>query len=112
MTLEEARRILGLSADEDPAAHMAEFAAARNRIAELVRTAPNDTIALRYQDGLIEFDKALAALREEAEKEDPEVVKRREWMHAARGTPEMGVPAPPAAEVPRVAEVPPEPALE
>ena len=32
--MEEARRILGLSPDEDPAAHMAEFAAARNRIAE------------------------------------------------------------------------------
>ena len=57
-----------------------------DRIAELVRTAPNETLALRYQDGLIEFERALAVLREEAEKEDPEVVKRREWMAAATGT--------------------------
>jgi tetratricopeptide (TPR) repeat protein len=86
MTLEEARRTLGLSADDDPTKHFAEFAAARDRIAELVRTAPNETLALRYQDGLIEFERALAALREEAEKEDPEVTKRREWMAAATGT--------------------------
>jgi len=65
---------------------MAEFAAARERIAELVRTAPNETIALRYQDGLIDFDRALAALREDLEKEDPEVAKRDEWMRAARGS--------------------------
>ena len=86
MTLEEARRILGLAADEDPQVHMAGFAAARERIAELVRTAPNETIALRYQDGLIDFDRALAALREEMEKEDPEIAKREEWMRAARGS--------------------------
>jgi len=86
MTLEEARRTLGLAPDEDLAEHLVEFTAARERIAELVRTAPNDTIALRYQDGLIDFDRALAALREEMDKEDPEVVKHREWMTAARGS--------------------------
>ncbi len=98
MTLDEARRTLGLAADEDPSAHFAEFTAARNRIAELVRTAPNETIALRYQDGLVEFDRALAALREEMDKEDPEVIKRREWMAAARGSdrPEEPAPEPPA----------------
>ncbi len=85
MTLEEARRILGLGPEEDPQGHMAEFAAARERIAELVRTAPNETIALRYQDGLIDFDRALAAIREDLEKEDPEIAKREEWMRAARG---------------------------
>ena len=84
MTLDEARRILGLSADEDPTAHFDEFTAARNRIADLVRTAPNDTIALRYQDGLVEFERALAALREEINKEDPEIAKRNAWMAAAR----------------------------
>jgi tetratricopeptide (TPR) repeat protein len=96
MTSDEARRILGLSAGEDPARHLAEFAAARERIAELVRTAPNDTIALRYQDGLIEFDRALAALREELERPDPETAKRLEWMAAARGCRPEDLAPPPA----------------
>ena len=86
MTLEEARRTLGLGAEDDPTGHMAEFAAARERIAELVRTAPNETIALRFQDGLIDFDRALAALREEIAKTETET-KRLEWMTAARGNP-------------------------
>ena len=100
MTLDEARRILGLSADEDPTAHFDEFTAARNRIADLVRTAPNETIALRYQDGLVEFEKALAALREEMDKEDPEVAKRNEWMAAARGSDASPASAEPAAGLP------------
>ncbi|WP_193214772.1 hypothetical protein, partial [Luteolibacter marinus] len=65
---------------------MGEFSAARERIAELVRTAPNETIAMRYQDGLVEFDKALAAIREDMAKEPPEVIRHREWMAAARGS--------------------------
>jgi tetratricopeptide (TPR) repeat protein len=100
MTSDEARRILGLSADEDPAAHFAEFSAARNRIAELVRTAPNETIALRYQDGLVEFDRALAALREELDKEDPEEARRKAWMAAALGS-DTAVDAGPGEEAPR-----------
>jgi parallel beta-helix repeat protein len=84
MTLEEARRTLGLSADEEISPRLAELEAARNRIAELVRTAPNDTIALRYQDGLIDFERALAVLREQDEK-DREAKKRQEWMAAATG---------------------------
>jgi tetratricopeptide (TPR) repeat protein len=86
MTLEEARRILGLSANEDVRNRLGEFTAARDRIADMVRSAPNETLALRYQDGLIEFDKALAVIREESEKEPHEVVRAREWMAAARGT--------------------------
>ena len=35
----------------------------RERIAEMVRAAPNDELARRYQDGLVEFDLALAAVR-------------------------------------------------
>jgi parallel beta-helix repeat protein len=108
MTLEEARRTLGLSADEDPTTHFSEFEAARNRIAELVRTAPNDTIALRYQDGLIQFERALAALREQAEK-DLEVKKRQEWMAAATGVPVVTATSPEAAA--RPAPVPPAPEL-
>jgi tetratricopeptide (TPR) repeat protein len=105
MTLEEARRTLGLSADEDVRNRLGEFMAARERIADMVRGAPNETLALRYQDGLIEFDKALAVLREESEKEPHEVVRAREWMAAARGhaesaapkvEPTVEAPAPPA----------------
>lgn len=64
MTLTDARKILGLGSDEDPRVHLDEFKNARERIAELVRTAPNDTLADRYQKGLIEFDQALAAVQE------------------------------------------------
>jgi parallel beta-helix repeat protein len=64
MTLTEARVILGLGPDEDPRPHLAEFRKARERIAEMVRSAPNETLAMRYQQGLVEFDRALAAVRE------------------------------------------------
>jgi parallel beta-helix repeat protein len=64
MTLNEARRILGLGPDEDPRPHLAEFHAARERIAELVRSSPNPVLAGRYQQGLVEFDQALAAVHE------------------------------------------------
>ncbi|MEO5712146.1 MAG: right-handed parallel beta-helix repeat-containing protein [Luteolibacter sp.] len=67
MTLTEARKILGLGPDEDPRIHLSEFKEARERIAELVRTAPNDTLGDRYQKGLIEFDQALAAVQEHLE---------------------------------------------
>ncbi len=64
MTLTEARKILGLGPDEDPRPHLAEFRAVREKIAEMVRTSPNDELARRYQEGLVEFDQALAAVRE------------------------------------------------
>lgn len=64
MTLPDARNILGLGPDQDPRPHLSEFQAARERIAEMVRSAPNEQLALRYQKGLVEFDQALAALRE------------------------------------------------
>ncbi|MEO7100791.1 MAG: right-handed parallel beta-helix repeat-containing protein [Luteolibacter sp.] len=67
MTLTDARKILGLDPDEDPRNHLAEFKDARERMAELVRGAPNDTLADRYQKGLIEFDQALAAVQEHLE---------------------------------------------
>ena len=67
MTLTDARKILGLGPDEDPRTHLAEFKDARERIAELVRSAPNDILAERYQKGLIEFDRALAAVQEHLE---------------------------------------------
>lgn len=64
MTIDDAKRILGLRSDEDPLLCLPQLELAREKIAELVRTAPNDPIALRYQDGLMEFDRALASLRE------------------------------------------------
>ncbi len=67
MTLNDARKILGLGPDEDPSPHLEEFVAARERIAEMVRTAPNTVLADRYQEGLVEFDRALAAVREHAQ---------------------------------------------
>lgn len=67
MTLAEARKILGLGPDDDPRPFMAEFKEARDRIAEMVRTAPNDILATRYQQGLVDFDRALAAVREHLE---------------------------------------------
>jgi tetratricopeptide (TPR) repeat protein len=97
MTLEEARRILGLSSGDDLKDRLGEFAAAREKIAELVRSAPNETLALRYQEGLVEFDRALAVLREESEREPEEVVRAREWMAAARGDRAKGE-TPPAKE--------------
>ncbi len=74
VTLEEARRVLGVEPDEDPASRLGEFEAARERIADLIRQAPNDTIAIRYQEGLQEFDRALAAVREEIERRRQEKV--------------------------------------
>ena len=64
MTLTEARKILGLLPDEDPRPHLGEFRSVREKIADMVRSAPNEMLAQRYQDGLVEFDKALAAVRE------------------------------------------------
>ena len=64
MTLNDARKILGLGPDEDPVPHLTEFKNARERIATMVRAAPNETLADRYQLGLIEFDQALAAIQE------------------------------------------------
>lgn len=67
MKLPAALKILGLGPEEDPLSHLDDFKGARERIAELVRTAPNETFALRYQEWLIEFDQALAALQEDLE---------------------------------------------
>jgi tetratricopeptide (TPR) repeat protein len=72
MTLPEARNILGLGPDEDPRPHLAEFQSARERIAAMVRGAPNEQLAMRYQKGLVEFDQALAAVREHFQGPAPE----------------------------------------
>lgn len=98
MTLTEARKILGLGPDEDPRPHLAEFEAARERIAEMVRAAPNENLGDRYQAGLVEFDQALAAIREFLENPSPEA-------------PEIHLATPPAttAAEPDEGELPPAP---
>lgn len=63
MTIDEARRILGLEPGDDAAQYVDEFEAAREQIAGMVRDAPNDALALRYQEGLSEFEAALAVVR-------------------------------------------------
>ncbi len=70
MTLPEARKILGLGPAEDPSLHLTEFKDARERIAAMVRSAPNETLAERYQKGLVEFDQALAAVHQHLEARD------------------------------------------
>ncbi|BCX50400.1 hypothetical protein HAHE_43080 [Haloferula helveola] len=115
--MEEAKSVLGLGAEEDPVTRMGEFAEARERLADLVRNAPNETIATRYQEGLQEFDRAMAAVREEAERRRQEKVAammalvpgsvtgksvstKREDFHSTPVPPKKPVadPAPPQAE--------------
>jgi nitrous oxidase accessory protein NosD len=67
MHIAEARTVLGLGPDEDPRPHLPRFRETREHLATMVREAPNETIALRFQDSLIEFDQALAAVREHLE---------------------------------------------
>jgi tetratricopeptide (TPR) repeat protein len=88
MTLNQARNVFGLGPDEDPRPHLAEFRLARERIAEWVRTAPDEIIADRYQQGLVEFDQALAAILESLEEPEPAL-------------------SPPAAPAVKVAAAPP-----
>ncbi len=64
MKLPDARKILGLGPDADVRPHLADFKQTREHIAAMVRSAPNETLADRYQQELIEFDQALAAVQE------------------------------------------------
>lgn len=74
MTLEQARIVLGLGPTDDPSEQFDVLNDARERLASIVRDAPNDTIALRYQESLQEFDRAMAALREEEERKKKQKV--------------------------------------
>ncbi|MEI6654125.1 MAG: right-handed parallel beta-helix repeat-containing protein [Verrucomicrobiota bacterium] len=64
MSLSEARDLLGLGSDEDPCLHRRELEVARERIAEMARNEADAELAARYQEGLMDFDKALATVRE------------------------------------------------
>ncbi len=67
MTHDDARTILGLNPDEDPALHLAELQQARQSIAELVSTTKDANLSARFQKGLEEFDQALATLFDPSE---------------------------------------------
>jgi tetratricopeptide (TPR) repeat protein len=73
MTLEQARELFGLGPNEDPRPYLAELRQARERIAALVRSATDESIADRYQEGLMEFDRALAILCEFFDAPGPEL---------------------------------------
>jgi len=93
MTLSDALQILGLGPNEDPRLNLEDFKNARERIAEQVRMAPNETLAMRYQTSLVQFDRALAAVREHLEIQD-----------------RLERTGPPTAQIVPVAEIsPPEP---
>ncbi len=64
MNAAEARRVLGLSSDDEWPAKELSLQITRDQIAGLVRSAPTEMISDRYQDDLIEFDRALAYFRE------------------------------------------------
>lgn len=67
MKLRAALKILGLDPEKTPLTQLDDFKSAREQIAALVRNAPNEALATRYQQGLIEFDQALAAVQEHLE---------------------------------------------
>jgi parallel beta-helix repeat protein len=114
MTLTEARVILGLGADDDPRPHLAGFQALRERMAEMVRSAPNEELTRRHRESLVEFDRALAAVR--GHLETPVMVIREEDVRVGVASEQKGtyifvtanrvsddvrlpaVPQPPAAE--------------
>ncbi len=59
MTSHDARRILGLGPDDDPRLCLEELRLAQERIAALVRGVSDPILADRYQEGLLEFERAL-----------------------------------------------------
>lgn len=72
MDAEQARRVLGLRSDEDWTQHESSFEVARQQMADLVRQSPTEAMAQRYQEGLMDFDRALAFFREQRVKvEEP-----------------------------------------
>ena len=84
MDAKQARLVLGLRPGEDWRDHQLAFMAARDGMANLVRSAPTESLSQRYQEGLMEFDKALAFFREQ---EAAERLAEREMMHLAEADP-------------------------
>ena len=66
MTLQDARKILGLDPTDDLSSSLRVLEEARDRIAAMVETAPNEVLAGRYRKGLEEFEAAMAMLKAES----------------------------------------------
>lgn len=77
MKMTEARRILGLGIDEDPSPNLESFREARERMAVMVREAPNEKLAARYQRDLDKFDCALEFVREALEEQGLKVKEEK-----------------------------------
>ncbi len=73
MTPQEARKILGLGPTDDPRPSLVDLGDARDRMAEMVASAPNKALADRYRKGLQEFDEALATLTPDLDVTKPSV---------------------------------------
>ena len=63
MTLDEARRILDLDPDADPALHQEELLERREKLVRLMNTAPDTIHADRFRRELAEHDEAMALLK-------------------------------------------------
>jgi len=70
MTPDDARRILGLTPDEDPRIHLDALKQTNDRIREVVRTAPTQPLADRYQKELTRFEQALAVIQDSIKAKD------------------------------------------
>ncbi len=64
MTPDDARRILGLTWDDDPRTHLDALKQTRDRIRAVVQSAPNPTLADRHQKHLTEFEEALDIIQD------------------------------------------------
>lgn len=100
MNLSEARHLLGLGPDEDLRLHGKEFGIVRERIAEMVRSEADEKLAARYQEGLMDFDKALAAVRESLEGSEPPMPAAASPLAAVSAKAPEAIPAA-AADQPR-----------
>jgi hypothetical protein len=98
MTQNEARKILGLAPNEDPTPYLSEFKNARERIAAMVKGAPNETLAVRYRKGLEDFDEALVVVQKPYSGQSPAVTKQ---------SPAEEKPIPPPAPTVVLGTVPP-----
>ena len=68
MTIEEAKKILGLAEDQDPTKVLGDLAHARDQLASMAADAPTEALKERFESELREFEEAMGLLQEEAER--------------------------------------------
>ncbi|MCU0795775.1 MAG: right-handed parallel beta-helix repeat-containing protein [Akkermansiaceae bacterium] len=68
MTIEEAKKILGLSEDQDPTKVLGDLAHARDQLAGMAADAPTEALKERFEGELREFEEAMGLLQEESER--------------------------------------------